>query len=512
MQLRQYQEKAIEDIRQAFSRSRRIFLELPTGAGKTIIFTEIARRAEKQGNTVWIIVPRKELLDQASHKLSAIGVKHGIVAPGFEESKLFNVHVVSKDTWIRRIESIKTKPRFVIVDEGHLAFDRYKKVIEAYPSAFYLFVTATPERLDGKPLSELAPVLVRGPSMRQLIEQRYLAPMVIYSPPIEGLEAVKRSGTEYNAVSLDEFLQEKRIYGKAIDHYRRLADKKPCIVYCRNLAASKLIAERFCAAGYTFEPIDGRMAKSRRSAILKAIKDGTIDGVTSCELITYGVDVPRVGCVSMLRPTMSRALYFQMLGRGLRYEEDKQLIVLDHVGNTRVHCQDRMPWERVDWNFYGVKKRKRAPSDPIESIRFCPWNDFKACDKRSCLGCEHNEEKKPVDEMKEVDGELIPVTNSIPLKNRPQIEQEYYRQRIDEFSSGAISDEIIDTAKIKGLLEIAEETGRQPMWVYWHLCKEWHIVCVPLLHEIRRIKKYKTGWVKYKTEEIRQKLSIKYSV
>jgi DNA repair protein RadD len=506
MQLRQYQDKAISDIRHAFRRSRRVFLEMPTGAGKTIVFTEISRLSEQSGNNVWILVPRRELLEQASGKLSSAGVKHGIIAPGYEESTLFNVHVVSKDTLLRRLDSIKTKPRFIIVDEGHLAFDFYRNLLSIYPDAFYLFVTATPERLDGKPLNELAPALVRGPSMRQLIEQRYLAPMEIYSPPIEGLESVKRQGTEYNAIALDEFLAEKKIYGRAVEHYRRLADEKPCIVYCRNLSASKRIAERFTAAGYTFEPIDGSMAKGRRKAILDAVRDGTIDGVTSCELITYGVDVPRVGCISMLRPTMSRALYYQMIGRGLRFEEGKTLIVLDHVGNTRVHCQDRMPWERVEWNFFGSKQRTKNPTERENSIRFCPWNDFKACSKLSCLGCPYNQENKPVDDVQEIDGELVPVTRPIPIKQRPQIEQDYYQRKINECSKNAITGEIINSEKITELLTVAQETGRQPMWVYWHLCREWHIVCVPLLHEIRRLKGYKPGWVRYKTEEIRKRL------
>ena len=145
--------------------------------------------------------------------------------------------------------------------------------------------------------------------------------MYLNAQIVLGVEKLHKRGTEYKPDELDALLEERAVYGDAVDHYRRHADGKPALVYCRNIEAADKTASVFSSAGYKFENIDGTMTYKRRETLLNGLKYGDIQGLTSCELITYGLDVPRVECVIMLRPTLSRALYCQMIGRGLRPSE-----------------------------------------------------------------------------------------------------------------------------------------------------------------------------------------------
>jgi DNA repair protein RadD len=510
MQLRDYQKQDIENIRNAFRKTKRVFYCLPTGAGKTVIFTEITRLLTLKGRTCWIVVPRDILKKQTSEKLLEIGINHGIIAPGNSERQIFGVHVVSKDTWIRRKEKIKNKPDFIIVDEGHLATERYTEMINEYPDAFFLFVSATPERLDGKGLTYLSDTVVYGPSMKHLIEAGYLSPMRYYCPPIKGIDQLKKRGQEFDADELEAFLNEKKIYGKAIEHYKKLSSGKTAIVFCRSVDAAKQTAERFSSSGFLFESIDGSMSWKKRKTLLDAVSNGQLNGLTSCDLVTYGLDVPRVETIVMLRPTLSRALYYQMIGRGLRvYENKKHCTVLDHVGNARRHCTNGLPWEPVNWNYNGRKKKTKI-SGPV-SIKFCPYIEFMPCVKASCVNCEYNKTGKPIKDFEEVDGELVETVSNLKYKERPFEEQQYFSDRINTNKKNVILDSgEIDVSKLEKLLETAKEIGNSPMWIYHLVLDNWDgipvdekVVHIGLLEEIRKIKNYKTGWVHYQEKNLK---------
>jgi len=518
--LRQYQKEAVEKVRKTFSKSKRVFLELPTGGGKTIIFSEIAKRAIAKGRNVWIIVPRNELIWQASEKLLNIGVKHGVIAPGYTESKLYDIHIVSKDTWIRRKDRIQTKPQFVIVDEGHLATDRYVEMQSCYPDAFYLFVSATPERLDGKSLSMIAPyeALVHGPSIKWLIENQYLSQIKYRCPPVTGLDSLKRTGYEIDAEQLEQWLQEKKIYGSTIEHYKKYCTGRQSIIYCRSVELSKKTAEKFQDEGFKIESVDGKMQRGKIRSIIDAVKDGDLDGVASCDLITYGLDVPNVSAIVMLRPTLSRAIYYQMLGRGLRYLPDKDCcVVLDHVGNAVRHCGGGLPWEPVRWRYNGRPKGTREAKERPVSVRYCPYLDYMPCIKKTCVGCEYNPDGKPIKEWTEIDGELVAITGNISIKDRPKAEKNYYSDQIEKLKKEVYQDGEVRSEAVKKLVDLAKETGRKPLWVYFAIrndidppivesSPELRFVDESLLNEIRIHSGYKTGWNKYAKEIILGKI------
>jgi hypothetical protein len=197
-----------------------------------------------------------------------------------------------------------------------------------------------------------------------------------------------------------------------------------------------------------------------------------------------------------------------MLGRGLRPWPGKSaLIVLDHVGNLQEHGH---PFAPHVWNFEGREKRPRAPTPEIIA-RLCPALDFLYCSKPSCAGCQHSEGgKDPRRPLETVAADLVEAPAPVPLRERAPTEQIEIEQRIAaavaEFNAEATRGDRIASGPVSRLLEVADELGRDPMWVYWELSKERVSVNVPLLYEIARCKNYKTGWAYWKKKDVEQRI------
>ncbi len=171
MKLRDYQEAAIEGIRNSYRRKRRspLFV-LPTGGGKTRCLAAIAKSCVERDNRCCILVHRRELIDQTSAALKEIGVPHGVIAPGYPPQFSMMVQVASVQTLVKRLEIVGDF-QFILTDEAHHApANSYKQIIERWPNAWRLGVTATPCRNDGRPLKEIFDEIIEGPSLAQLIE------------------------------------------------------------------------------------------------------------------------------------------------------------------------------------------------------------------------------------------------------------------------------------------------------------------------------------------------------
>jgi DNA repair protein RadD len=514
MILRQYQSDLFERVRAAFSSgARRVCLCLPTGGGKTAIFSLMTAASQRRGGVyrVWIVVPRDELLRQASESLTALGVAHGVIAAGRAESLAYAVHVVSSATLSRRWDKIKHPPDFLIVDEAHLHYDRQAEIQQRFPACRIVGVTASPERLDGRGLSDLYDVLVEGPSIVELTEAGYLAPITdYYAPQIEGLDGVRRAsnGYDYDADELESLLARRKVYGSALEHYQRYAHGRSALVFVRSIKSAEDVAHRFSAAGYTFEPISSRTPTRERVALVDGLRDGRITGLVNCEIATYGLDVPRVSCIVLLRPTLSKALQVQMIGRGLRTAPGKKdCVVLDHVGILAEH---RHPYAPHAWAFHSTERRKRQ-SDPTIRLRLCP-ETWLYCEKSSCVGCKHNTTGRKTRAEHVVDCQLQRVEAPVALAERPVEEQREYQDRLGsalDRAWKALDAGQIDSGAIGEMLALAKQIGRQPMWVYWRLCEGRLTVNVQLLHEIERQCGYKRGWAFFKQREIVSRLQSK---
>ena len=327
---------------------------------------------------------------------------------------------------------------------------------------------------------------------------------------------------EVDETELDALLKSRAVYGKCVEYYTKYGKKadgtmRPALGFCRSVAASKETAQQFRDAGYRFESIDGTMAHGTRKALIDGLRNGQLDGLTSCELTTYGLDVPRVEYGFSLRPTQSRALYFQMVGRILRpFDGKSDAVFFDHVNMVQMHQDDDYPGvplfylEKIEWNFEGRTKKKKKKG--AVTMKLCPWNDYQYCAQQSCYGCPLKPDNLPdprAAEEKIVDVALEERKAPAKLHEYELAERREIQDGINknaELALGELKQGRIASGPIGELLRIAKMIDRRPMWVYFTLAESAgfkHAVCHPLLHEIARQNGYKPGWVWMKVQELK---------
>lgn len=372
--LRDYQQQQIDDIRKAFRRARKVLLQSPTGSGKTTVFSWLTQATARRGKRICITAHRKEILRQISARLDQFGVDHDLVDSKTKAVSRKQVVVASIGTLVRRLAHYGGTFDLMVTDEAHHAVaNQYRTVAAAYPEAFHLGVTATPERLDGTGLGECYDELVLGPEVRWLIEQGYLADYVVYAPPEGGpnLRGVKTSMGDYAKKSLADVMASPDLVGDAVDHYRRLAHGLPAVVFSVSVEQALADAEAFKAAGYRFEAVHGDLEDDERDRRMAAIATGELQGIVSCDLISEGVDVPGLSVAILRRPTKSLALHLQQVGRVLRPKPDgSRAIILDHAGNiTRLGFPDQ---PRV-WTLDSRPRRERQGESgiPVKTCEDC---------------------------------------------------------------------------------------------------------------------------------------------
>lgn len=372
--LRDYQILAADRAREAYQQGYRApLLALPTGAGKTVIFCYMTEQAAAREKRIYILVHRQELLRQTSEKLDLFGVPHGLVSPAHAMSG-DHVQVASVQTLARRLHRLPP-PDLIVVDEAHHACaGTWRKIIEHWPNALLLGVTATPCRLDGKGLGQNSggffDILVEGPTIPDLIEHGFLAQPVVYAPPSGvDLSGVKTRAGDYAKDQVEERVDKPKITGCAIEHYNRICPNVPAIAFCSSVQHAEHVAQQFNAAGIVAASLDGTMTDAVRKARIQALGSGQIKVLTSCEIVSEGTDIPIVTAAILLRPTQSTGLYLQQVGRVLRPFEGKQCaVILDHVGNVFRHG---MPDDIRSWSLSGAAMRDRKKQDQELKIKQC---------------------------------------------------------------------------------------------------------------------------------------------
>jgi superfamily II DNA or RNA helicase len=516
MALRPYQHQAIEDLRQKFREGKtRILYQLATGGGKSVVFSEITRLATAKKLRVWILVPRKKLLRQASNHLSSIKIPHGRINADCKESRAYNVHCVSQPTLLRRMAAgkIKNWPKIVVVDECHLSLSQQLRIRDAAPDGtVFVGCTATPRETSGRGLSEMYEDIILGPKFSDLVSMDYLSKPRYFCPPFDF--DVKKRGDDYDAKAIEEILAARQVYGKVISHYRELAQGKPTLVFCPSVKNSQETAQRFCDAGFKAEYVNGTMPEKKIESIIKALETGKIDIITSCDLVTFGVSIDILECIILLRKTMSITLFFQMIGRGTRVMDGKDgFLVLDHCGNFREHAigQGDSIEERfdIDWRelFFGEEKNKRKKGEVVASLKLCD-SCFMYYDGPACPNCGAERGKKPPKKYEEIDGRLIEITGPVKLNDRPLEEKREFQDKYSELMesiTGADTDELMDKY-VNELLKLAADAGLNAMSVYWRLSQGMRAVNVPVLHSIKRTLGYKPGWIWMQKKVIERKL------
>jgi superfamily II DNA or RNA helicase len=370
MTLRPRQLKAIEDLRAAYRAGHRSpILCAATGFGKSHTAVEMIRNAVAKGLRVWFIAHLRELLIDASKRLASAKIPHGWIASGAQGDRRKPVQVAMVQTLVRRLDRYEP-PDLLIIDEAHLAVAKsYQDILAWAPNAKRLLLTATPTRLDGRGMGEVADVIIPTCSTQDLIDEGLLAPIRYYAPDAPDMTGVRTTAGEFNGADVRALMDKPKITGSAVAHYRKLAHGRPAIAFCVSIEHANHVASEFRAAGYRAAAISGDSDQVERDAALQGLQAGQLDVVCNCALWVAGVDAPAVSVIILLAPTQSVTKYLQSVGRGLRTHPGKpDCIVLDHAGNIARHghpCQPR------EWTLEGAEKKKAAQKSEVP-VKTCP--------------------------------------------------------------------------------------------------------------------------------------------
>ena len=342
MKLRDYQEEARTAIKNEWDKGfKKTLLVLPTGCGKTIVFSKVIEDRVKLGERVLILAHRSELLDQASDKLAKTT---GIftATEKAEQSCL--------DTWFRvvvgsvqTLQRPKRLSRFsknyfdtIVVDEAHHCIsDGYQRVLEHFNSANVLGVTATPDRGDMRNLGSYFESLAYEYTLPKAIKSGYLSPIKALTIPLKlDLSAVSMQSGDFKAseigTALDPYLEQI-----ADEMLKYCADKKT-VVFLPLVKTSQKFKEILNSKGFRAAEVNGD--SKDRAEIMEDFNKDKYNVLCNSMLLTEGWDEPSVDCIVVLRPTKIRSLYSQMVGRGTRLHQGKEnLLLLDFLWHTERH-------------------------------------------------------------------------------------------------------------------------------------------------------------------------------
>ncbi len=444
MQLRDYQQAGVDQIRAAFSAgARAVCYQLPTGGGKTPIFCYVCRGAVALQNRVCVLVHRRELLRQADRHLTDWGVEHGVIAPNYPRTGHL-VQVASVQTLVRR-----TGHDFdlLVFDEGHHAVAQtWRRIMHQHSTARVLGVTATPSRLSGRGLGTVYDTLICGPTTRELIDAGHLSEYRYYRAQVElDLTGLRSRGGDYDQGQLADLMDRRAITGNAVAEYARHCNGYPAMVFTVSVAHAQAVCEQFRAEGWRAVAVEGKMPQDARDAAFGGLASGRYNVLVACELASEGVDVPAVSAAIMLRPTKSPTVYLQQVGRALRPHPGKQrAVILDHVGNYLRHG---LPDSPRTWSLNAGHERETdgeaAPRIRQCEVCFC-CHDWAP----TCPECGYEYPPAPRPDPKQEDGKLEELTP-------------------DEIR--ALHEHAKHTGKLKDYHAWARASGRKPgaAWYAW---------------------------------------------
>lgn len=339
MHLRDYQLQAISDVRASMHKHRRVCLVVPTGGGKTAIGAHVADRAREKGKRVLWLAHRRELVSQAAKRIEGSGIVMAGVQPAAA-----SIQVASVDTLTARGELPPAD--LIVVDECHHATaETWRDIIQAYPLAYVLGLTATPERSDGVALGHIFQDLVAGPSVQDLIALGFLVDCDVIAPD-----------SEKNALACEPI--------EAWQKWCRKGDAG--FIFCRTIEQSKRMAAEFCSFGIPARHVDGETNHVARADAISSFEHGFVNILTSVYVFTEGTDLPRARVCMLARNCQATSTYLQMVGRVLRPHPLKErAILIDLVGAVHTHG---LP---TDHRKYSLEGSAISTAEKIKALTQC---------------------------------------------------------------------------------------------------------------------------------------------
>lgn len=431
IKLRDYQSDVFLKIHKSVKQGHNPCVVLPCRSGKSYIIAKICERTKGE---VLVMAHRIELLTQLKELLAQYN----------------NVRVASVFTEVRRLGKYTT-PKIIIIDEAHLSEAMsYKKVCEYYSDSTRILFTATPARLDGKPLT-LADDLIIGVSMRELIKKGAVSDFDYYAPDI-GVDTknIETSYGDYNNKQLTELMCKPRLYGDVLKYYLALSNNRQAIAYCASVKHAEQVAEMFNTYGITARSINGNTPKKVRDKALKDFKEGKYNILCNCNLISEGITLPTASVALLLRPTQSLPLFIQQACRVLTPQKGKRATIIDFVGNFQRHG---LPDAEHEWSLdKKIESKQHNNADGSFTLRTCEqcYKVFHTANTCPYCGWKYECKGRELEQMKSVE------LKRINEQEQARIEEQKRLMRMEVGQCRTFND----------LWRIQRERGYSPAWVW----------------------------------------------
>lgn len=436
--LRPYQAEALERLRASMrSGHKRIVLVAPTGSGKTTIAAAAIDSAVNRGRRVLFLAHRDELIAQCSQRLAEHGLPHGIIKAGYGGGDLWPVQVASVQTLVRRSGP---PSNLLVVDECHRTLaETYLKILDRYPEATVIGLSATPYRTDNRGLGDVYTDLVEVATPSQLIELGFLLRPRIFAPSTPDLAGIRRVAGDFNQRELTLRCDVPVLIGSIVEHWGHLARGRRSVLFAASIEHSRHLVAALRGAGARAAHLDAETPLDERAAILRLLRDGELDVVSNVAILTEGWDLPALSACIMARPTQSTGLFLQMAGRVMRpFDGKADAIILDHAGNCHRHG---FPDEDRVHSLEATPSRTTASGEAL--VKTCPRCFLVyPLGLGQCPDCGYEPPGGGAREMapRAVDGELVELeVKPIRLATNPSTrarQEDYLRWRAEAWANG----------------------------------------------------------------------------
>ncbi len=369
--LRPYQIRAINELRVAIrAGKRRMVLVSPTGSGKTIMACEIIRSAVANGRRVIVIAHRKELIDQTVDKLARFGVTAGVVMGDDNRADSSQpVQICTIQTLARRLDRLPPADIIIYDECHHIAANTSREVLDRYPAAVVVGLTATPWRTDKLGLADIFEGHALAATPRQLMNEGALVECAQFAYDAPDLHGVGTVAGDFNQGELGIACNTAVLVGSIVKEWQTHAAGRRTICFASSIDHSKSITAQFCVAGIKAAHLDCHTPKDEREQILADLASGAVTVVSSVGILVEGFDCPACEVAIDARPTKSFGLCRQMYGRVLRPSPETgkvKALIHDHAGNAMRHG---FVDSEVDYSLEATPKR-------VREMHTCPFCRF----------------------------------------------------------------------------------------------------------------------------------------
>lgn len=439
-------------------KNKHVVLCLPTGAGKSVIFSELVRLTAHKAKRVLVLTHRIELFDATFRHLENTGIVPEIIQPGNPNPSPFSLVIVAMvETLQKRIKAgLELLPDLIIIDEAH--FGNFTKIIEAFPESYIIGVTATPV---GKHFYKHYTDIVANVDIPFLVENKYLTPCRCYQMEDDLSDVKVTSMGEYENNSLFNHFNKKKLYDGVVDQWQKLSPNKKTLVFNVNIEHTIAMSNTFNAHGIKSKYITSITPAKERAAILLEYKNNEFPILNNCGILTTGFDEPSIETIIMNRATLSLPLWLQCQGRGSRIYPDKEFFtVLDFGLNVDQHGL----WdEQRIWRLKPERKKQKKDAAPIKTCPKC--RAVLHTKLLICPYCSHEFEQK---EKELSEGIAVLKTSGIIGPQRVSemsIERLVFFQQTGRLKSGYVW-RVIRSRGIEEVRNYAKAIGYKKGWIW----------------------------------------------